>query len=513
MMKKYIMMLAAAALLLGCNEKEDNPVSHDSIDISEDILTFGPEGGSKDVKVTSSGDWRLSGLCDWVKTSATQGKDGAVITFTAEANDSQNEKEATFKVFTGSAVSQVLVKTTPAYVAELKSDSEVNVISDGATVKVKLETNIPNFDIEYSDGGADWITYSGREDVFGVTFLNFNVVRSKVFKSRESVLKLSGSGKEVSVKLVQAQRDTIIFTENRAVYDLASRDVEVKVKTNLDPDIALPEWIEQKESTAGSEGEDGLTERTYKFHLSEAVASRQYTMSFKVESTEFGKYTIKQQNPNPVLCNISDAVLRTKLTGMGWIIADESSTECEVLEPGMTATTLSLAGAGYYDQLKVQVIDGLGAFPKLETLSIQRASDLTKIDVSDSKSLKTVKFEQSPQIAEIKTGASPVEEVNFGSYQYDYIETSTVVVSGDNIKTVNANSSSLYINYGYDSMSGLDVTGCPSLTTLKAKREYSGWSGAVFSLKTIYITAAQKAAIDAGTLTVEKSDGAVFEVK
>jgi hypothetical protein len=146
-------------------------------------------------------------------------------------------------------------------------------------------------------------------------------------------------------------------------------------------------------------------------------------------------------------------------------------------------------------------------------LSVTNA-EVSSIDVSDSKSLKTVKLQQDYKIREIKTGSSPVTEVNFGTYRYDYISSSSVSVSGDNILTIYANSSSRYISYGYDGIEELDVTGCPSLVSLKAKREYSNyWSGTTVSLKTIYVTAAQKAAIDAGTLAVEKSDQASIVVK
>lgn len=512
-MKKYIMMLAAAALLFSCNEKEEHTAFSDSIATSADTLAFGPEGGSQSLTVTSSDDWRLSGLSDWVKPSAVKGKSGAVISFTAEANDSGDTKEAEFKFFTGSAVKKVVVKTTPAYVVALESDSEVNISSDASDVNVKLQTNISDLKTEFSDGGADWISLESRTDVFGMTLLKFNVKRSQVFRSRESVLKISGSGQEVSVKLVQAQRDTIIFTENRVVLDLAERDVTVKFKTNINPEFELASWMEKTDETSGAEDTDGLTEKTVKLHLSESVASRLYTLTFKMNDKEYGKYTIKQQNPNPILCNISDAALRAKLNELGWIIGDDTTTECEVLEAGLTGTSLSLGGSGYYSYFYAEKIDGLGAFPALATLGITRASSLSTVDVTDSKSLKSIKMQQVYKIEEIKTGSSPVEEVNFGSYSSDYISTSKVTISGENIKTVYANNSSWYISYGYDEIEELDVTGCPALTTLKAKRAYEGWSGSDVSLKRICITEAQKAAIDAGTLVVEKADETDFVVK
>lgn len=507
-MKKYIAMLAVAVLLFSCNEKEEYTASDDSIATSSDTLTFGPEGGSQSLTVTSSGDWRLSGLSDWVKPSASEGRNGAVISFAAEANESYDAKEAEFKFFTGSAVKKVVVKTTPAYVIALESDSEVKVSSDASDVNVKLKTNIAELDAEFSDSGADWIALESRTDVFGMTILKFNVKRSQSFRDRESVLKISGAGKEVSVKLVQAQRDTIAFSENRVVYDLTARDVEVKFKTNITSEFELASWMEKTDETSGAEDADGLTEKTIRLHLSESVSSRIYTLSFKMNGIEYGKYTIKQQNPDPILCNISDAALRSKLNELGWIIGDDTTTECEVLETGLTATSLSLSST--YSPFYAKKIDGLGSFPVLETLSATYAPSLSLIDVADSKSLKTIKMQKVYKIEEIRTGSSPVEEVDFGTSSSGYITTSKVTISGENIKTIYANYSSWYIiTYGNDGIKELDVTGCPALTSLKAKRAYDS----TVTLQTIYITAAQKTAIDAGTLVVEKADSAEFVVK
>lgn len=511
-MKKYILILASAALILfSCTDKDDSIIAHDSIATSADTLKFGPDGGTMDLKVSSSGDWRLSGLSDWVTPSAIEGKDGATITFTAEPSDSKEAKEASFKVFTGSAVKKIIVTAIPAYVVTLVSEEEVNFVSDGGSTNVKIDTNIPELQFEYSGDGADWITFGQRSEAFGMTLLQFNVKNSKVFKSRESIVTIKGEGKSATVKFVQAQRDTVIASEERTVYDLAERDVEINVKTNIDFDYSFANWMTKTGETSGVPGEDGLTEKTIKVHLAEAAASRFHTFEFSKNGTVYGKYTIKQQNPNPILCNISDPKLRVELTNLGWIIGDESSTECEILEPGLTGTTLSLAGQGYYSSLEIDKIDGLGAFPKLENLSVTRCA-VSAIDVSDSKSLKSIKMQTVSNISSITTGDSPVVDVDFGTYRYDYIESASIVISGNNITTIKANCSSYYISY-YEQLASVDVTGCPALSVLNIKREYSGWDGVECKLKTIYVTAAQKAAIDAGTLTVEKSDLTSIEVK
>ena len=69
------------------------------------------------------------------------------------------------------------------------------------------------------------------------------------------------------------------------------------------------------------------------------------------------------------------------------------------------------------------------------------------------------------------------------------------------------------IAYGYEKCESLDVSGCPALTTLKAKREASSYNGVQCTMKTIYVSAAQKAAIESGTITAEKSELSSYVVK
>lgn len=515
-MKKYILILAALSFAaFSCSDENDDPVSsNDKIEVSLDTLSFGPEGGQLGVKITSSGDWRVSGLCDWASPLAESGKSGETLTFDVLESSSMSSQKAVFKVFTGSAVKSVVLMQNPAYVIDLTSDEEVSFTSDGGSASVNVTTNVESLEFEFSDGGADWISYDSRSEAFGSTILKFNVDRSQAFKARESTITIKGEGNSATVKFTQAQRDTILVDAARVVYDLQARDIELTFKTNVEFTISgAGSWMTTSSDESTGKGADGLLTRTIKAHLDEAVASRQSVLDLVYGKNTLLKFIVKQQNPNPILCDIADANLRTKLNDLGWVLADESSTECEVLEAGLTGTSLSLAGSGYYYNLEVETISGLGAFPKLETLSIQQCNVKT-IDVSDCKALTTISMNRVYEIREIKTGDSPVTSVDFGTYSYDYFNNETVTISGNNIETISMNSSSYYIYYGYDMIRTLDVTGCPALKTLKAKREYSSsWAGNSTSLKTINMTAAQKAAVDAGTLTVDKSDSCEIVVK
>ncbi len=511
-MKKYILILASAAALFSCAEKEDTAVSHDSITVSADTLKFGPDGGSMDLKVTSSGDWRLSGLCDWVTPSATEGKDGATITFNADPSNSKEAKEASFKVFTGSAVKKVVVTSTPAYVVSLISDSEASIVCDGGTVNVKLDTNVPDLEFEFSGDGAEWITPGNKSEAFGMTMQQFTIKKSKLFKNRESVVTIKGAGRSVNVKFVQSQRDTLFVEGNRTVFtNLDARDFELKMKTNIDYNVDLADWMTNAGETVGATGEDGLTEKTLKIHMGAAVASRSYTVKISGKGKEYVRYTLKQQNPNPVLVNIPDALLRTTLTNLGWILGDESSDECELLEAGLIGTSLSISSTSSWNTINIKDLTGLEAFPKLESLSLAGLT-ATSIDLSAVKTLKTLKINRIQHLATLKADDA-LTSVDFTGYSYDYLDAALLTISGTGIESIMANSSSYYISYGYEKLATIDVTGCPSLKDLQVNRAYNRYGSIYCYLNNINVTAAQKAAIDAGTLVVEKPEQTQYVVK
>ena len=94
------MMAMAAVLLWSCQNKEDLGVAAPgSVEIAGSLtdgqILAGPEGGGFQINVTSSEDWRVSGLADWVTLSAESGKSGQPLTFTVLPNEDTKSRTAT----------------------------------------------------------------------------------------------------------------------------------------------------------------------------------------------------------------------------------------------------------------------------------------------------------------------------------------------------------------------------------------------------------------------------------
>lgn len=108
-MKKILLFIAAALAVASCKDSkadpDPTPGDKDQISVSPASKTFGNQGGSVDVTVTSSSDWTMTanGSPDWVTASTSVGSDGDVVTFTVSANDTQADKVAEFTFTAGTA--------------------------------------------------------------------------------------------------------------------------------------------------------------------------------------------------------------------------------------------------------------------------------------------------------------------------------------------------------------------------------------------------------------------------
>lgn len=512
-MKKYISIFAIAGILLsacGKDGKDPAPVMSEiaveGAAISEGRIVSGPEGGSFQVNVTSSAEWRVSGISDWVEVSPVSGASGATLTFTVAPNATEEGKTATFKVFSGDAVTVVTVVSTPSYRIVLDSDDAFTVGSDASSFTVKVESNVNDIDIDYGDASG-WVSLSDVSDVFGKKIFRFNVDRSKEFKARTGVISFKADGveDEVSVTLTQAQRDTaFVAGEQRIIKGLEAMDIILDIKSNIDVIYSLPAWLSETDSSSEPMDETtGLQTKHVSLHADACSGSRASTIQFKKSSTVYGYVYIKQQNPNPVFANIPDPNLRSRLDSDGWIIADETGA-CEILETGLTATSLTLGStsASSYSTSTMDSIEGLEAFPALESLTLGSIT-VKKVDVSAYPALKTLKLINLRYVEEVNTGSRPITDVTNTSGSYTYTNVPSIVIKGENIENVNFSSTSYYIGYGYEEdFESIDVTGCPALKTLNVNRKASSsWYSGASSLKYVYMTTAQIASV-----TVTKQD-------
>ena len=490
------MMAMAAVMLWSCQEKDQLGTAAGKVELSGDVadgqILAAAEGGEFSVGVTSSGDWRVSGLADWVTVSAESGKSGEPVVFTVLPNDEPVVRTATFKVFSADAVQPVTIVQEPVYGMTLLSDAAVNFNADANKLYVKLESNIEEF--TYDFGGANWLSFEKVDDVFGNKVLTFDVKRSQDFNSRATVLTLGGanSSQTLTIDVNQAQRDTaFVVGEQRIVKGLEAISVDLVIKSNVEISYTFPSWLTETEGESVESDENGLRSKSTNFSAEASAGSRSATISFKKGSTVVGSVYIKQQNPNPVFVTIPDENLRYLLQSGGYLIDDGG--QCELLGAGMEATSLTIGDTNpdAYSADPIQSIEGLEGFPNLECLTIGNV-EVGKIDVSNYQKLNELNLINLLYITEINTGSRPITDITNQSGGQTYIrDVSDIVIKGDFIENINYRCTQYNIDFE-TGLQTIDVTGCPSLKTIDVYRKNS-WGES--SLHTLYMTAAQAASV------------------
>lgn len=461
MKKLFIAFVAVACALCGCSDDDttENGAQGATISITPDQIPTGGDGTTAQITVTSSADWRLAGVSDWVHPSAVSGRSGDVVTFVVDPNTTDDRREITYKFFTGAAVAPLTIVSEPGYRLELLTDSEVTYEAYSDALKVKLKTNIPELNCEFSDQGSEWVSFDGRSEAFGSTIMSFTVAKNPDYDNRSTVLTISGMNQAVEVTITQRQIDAINIENLTLEYDLAQRTIAVDVESNVNYAVQIgADWITQIESR-------GLVTKTLNFHLDEAATTR----GGKITVTGAGikkEISVIQKDPDAVAVTIPDDAFRNWLSREGWIL-DLGGGICVVTEAGHTATEL-VYNPGWRDD-KIESLEGIGAFPELTRVDVS-SNDLKVLDISELTQVNSLSCVYMESLSTILLGANPITEfaIYNGAYDYIYGTFDTLTIWGDKLVSLDVSMTGWYT--AYDELKALDVSECPALETLDCRR-------------------------------------------
>lgn len=122
-----------------CSDDNDNkPV----ISLSETDLSFGAEGGQKQVCLVANGDWFISDIPTWISIDEKSGitTSEEILTLTIETNNELGSKEATLKITRGS-VSIYLKITQREAIGDKKMEWQAFPVSSFNSVEYILGSN------------------------------------------------------------------------------------------------------------------------------------------------------------------------------------------------------------------------------------------------------------------------------------------------------------------------------------------------------------------------------------
>ena len=151
---KYFLLVAAVALsIVGCNK---------TIEVSFENTTqeIDSQGGSMEIGLKSNGDWTIESTAEWLSISPLSGKGDATLTFTAEANPTEESRMAVVRAITKDNASVLTLTQEGGAPEEYIDVTPREIISDseGGEFVVVLTTNV-----DWSVSAPNWISCSPAE--------------------------------------------------------------------------------------------------------------------------------------------------------------------------------------------------------------------------------------------------------------------------------------------------------------------------------------------------------------
>ena len=262
-MKKILFAAAAVLALFSCNNKQQMEAPKpDAIEVTPRSATFGEQGGTADVIVTSNADWTLEAeqAYTWVTTSKAEGQDGDIVTFTVEPNLVEDlQANFTFKSGIATATFTVFSYAGEAPALELKSEATLSLGYEAEQVEILVSTNHNHYrDIEctLSEGAAEWLTY--RATLPGETEADakiyFDAAALEGLADREAKVTISAPGlTPVEVNLTQYAKHVLSTPSPRYTVAVEGETIMVPLSANVAYDIAMEGaegWLTVGEPTA-----------------------------------------------------------------------------------------------------------------------------------------------------------------------------------------------------------------------------------------------------------------------
>jgi FKBP-type peptidyl-prolyl cis-trans isomerase len=231
---------------------------------------------------------------DWITESKSKGR--ALTTYrhtfeiTANEESEKREGEITFK--SGDKVENVKIYQAGGAIL-LLSHNEFTISDAGQTISVDIKSNV-EYGVQMSD--VDWITDLTSSRGMSSHTLKYIIFANKEYDNRsaEIVYYDLNSDLKDTLKIVQAQKDAIVISQKTYDVKAEGETIEVKLSTNVDFEITMPEadWIEQVKSR-------GLKELTLYFKVAENEGedSRSAKIKFTNKSSFINEYiTINQKS-------------------------------------------------------------------------------------------------------------------------------------------------------------------------------------------------------------------------
>ena len=472
-MKRFFLLFTLLALLSGCGKDDEpkpepnpNPPSQNdpddpdneniNITLAPTTLSFEAQGGTLDLTVTctTGKTWTLSGGESWCTASGTNGSNGATVTFTAEANTSPDERNATYTFTCGDKTAKLVV-TQKQQDALTVTSSKVEVDAQGGPINVEVKANIP-FEYVIADKDKGWITPVETKSM-QTTVLSFNVAQNESLQKREGTITIKSGELSETVTVYQAgEQPTIVITQNTYEVSGKGETIKVEINSNVEFSVSIP--------------------ATYSAWIQEAAEPRALSTHTKYFTISANPET--QSRTGEILFTSQEHNLTEKVTIQQNALSDDDYTTVHVPTKGSLASVLA---ENNLEASSIVLLKITGEINDVDMIEIRNMSNLISLDISGTnltevpagtfqelKNLKKVilpntltlirqnAFKESG-LQSIEIPAS-VETIESTAFKNCTALTTVTFEKGSQLKTIQGGASSLY--YGA-------FFGCTSLTSIE----------------------------------------------
>lgn len=181
-MKKIALFTLVVLMICGCSEggneiDKQNP-KEDTIELSQNKLSFDISREKQSIYVYSSRDWTLTGGAPWCTPSQSDGKDWDEVTFIVMENNEKKERSTTFLFSCGTANETLTV--TQRHGELIISPSKIEMDATGGEAHIEVKTTF-NFEYRIDDSCKEWVMF---KDAYGGTAI-FTVAQNESREQRE----------------------------------------------------------------------------------------------------------------------------------------------------------------------------------------------------------------------------------------------------------------------------------------------------------------------------------------
>lgn len=431
---------------------------NETLTVSRNSFTFGPEEGSGKFSITSNTHWNVSSDQAWCSVSLNSGSDNKTISFTLEANTTTQNRVAVIRIETNSKSVQVTVTQAAAtsVIPNLSVHPEsLSVTASDQTSSFSISSNT-NWSVSSDQTWCVPSLTSGNGDK--MITLSFSKNESSTKRTAIILVQAGSLSEKIIVNQSGLDMSLSISTESLSA-DFNSQTLSFDISSNTD-------WTVSSDQTwCVLSAVSGSGNKTINCSISENTQSQSRTASIIVSAGNLSKtVTVTQKGKAGKIVNIPDANFKAYLIANFDTDKDGEISEDEALAIETIAC----------EAMNINSLEGID---KMVNISILRCDEnnLKELDVSnnnnlwnltcDKNNLTSLVLGNQPRINGIWCAFNQLESIDISSCK----RLRSITCYNNKLKEldVSQNTELIFISCDGNQLSSIDVSKNQILETLQ----------------------------------------------